>query len=64
MALLEGQADHIELNAGNVMAIGLLSLLWYGFADWTCAWLAKLDVPLVSQLAAGGYSYLHGTGAK
>jgi hypothetical protein len=53
------QARHIELNAGNVLAVGALSLLWWGFATWTSAWLARTDIPVVSPLAAGLQTYLH-----
>lgn len=53
------QASHIELNLGNVLAIGVLSLLWYGVATWTSNWLARTTWPVVSQLAIGAQSYLH-----
>lgn len=56
------QAKHIELNLGNVLAIGALSLLWYGFATWTTNYLARTEVPVVSQLAVGGQAYLHAAG--
>lgn len=59
-----GQAEHIRLNAGNVLAIGLLSVLWVGFADWTTAWLATTDIPVLAQIAAGGQVYLNGTVTK
>jgi hypothetical protein len=59
-----GQAEHIKLNAGNVLAIGLLSVLWVGFADWSTAWLARTDIPFLAQLSAGGQAYLHGTVTK
>jgi hypothetical protein len=53
------QARHIELNAGNVLAIGALSLLWWGFATWTSNVLARTSVPVVSQLAIGAQNFLH-----
>lgn len=53
------QARHIELNLGNVFAIGALSLLWWGFATWTSNYLARTEVPVISQLAIGAQSYLH-----
>jgi hypothetical protein len=53
------QARHIELNAGNVLAIGALSLLWWGFATWTSNVLARTNIPVVSQLAVGGQNFLH-----
>lgn len=56
------QAKHIELNLGNVLAIGALSLLWYGFATWTTAYFAKTEIPVISQLAIGGQAYLHAAG--
>ena len=54
------QARHIEINVGNVLTIGLLSLLWWGAATWTTNWLAGTTVPVVSQLAIGGQTFLHG----
>jgi hypothetical protein len=53
------QAKHIELNLGNIFAIGALSLLWYGVATWTSNYLARTEVPVVSQLAIGAQTYLH-----
>lgn len=53
------QARHIELNLGNVFAIGLLSLLWYGAAAWTSNYLARTTIPGVSQLAIGANTFLH-----
>jgi hypothetical protein len=53
------QATHIELNLGNIFAIGLLSLLWYGVAAWSTNYLARTDIPGISQLAIGGQSFLH-----
>lgn len=53
------QARHIELNAGNVFAIGALSLLWWGFATWTSNVLARQNIPVVSQLAVGAQNFLH-----
>lgn len=55
-----GTGRHIQLNAGNVMAIGILSLLWYGFANWSSQWLARTEIPAVSQLAIAMQNYLHG----
>ena len=53
------QAHHIELNLGNVFAIGALSLLWWGVATWTSNVLARTNVPVVSQLAIGAQNFLH-----
>lgn len=53
------QSKHIELNLGNIFAIGALSLLWYGFATWTSNYLARTEIPVVSQLAIGAQTYLH-----
>lgn len=53
------QARHIELNAGNVLAIGALSLLWWGFATWTSNVLARTNIPVVAQLAVGAQNFLH-----
>lgn len=53
------QAKHIELNAGNILAIGALSLLWWGFATWTSNVLSRTDIPVISQLAVGAQAYLH-----
>jgi len=53
------QSSHIELNLGNIFAIGALSLLWYGVAAWTSNWLAQMTVPGVSQMAIGAQTYLH-----
>lgn len=57
---VRSQARHIELNVGNVLAIGALSLLWYGAAAWTSNWLAGMTVPVLSQLGVGAQVYLHG----
>jgi hypothetical protein len=51
---------HIELTAGNVLAIGFLSLLFYGGATWGSKYLATRNIPFVSPLATGAQSYLHG----
>jgi hypothetical protein len=53
------QARHIELNAGNILAIGALSLLWWGAATWTSNVLARTNIPVISHLAVGAQSYLH-----
>lgn len=53
------QSHHIELNAGNVLAIGFLSLLWWGFATWTSNMLARTNIPVVSQLAIAAQNFLH-----
>jgi hypothetical protein len=53
------QARHIELNAGNVLAVGVLSLLWWGFATWTSNVLARTDIPVVAPLAVGMQTFLH-----
>ena len=53
------QARHIELNAGNVFAIGALSLLWWGAATWSSNMLARTNIPVVSHLAVGAQQFLH-----
>jgi hypothetical protein len=53
------QAKHIELNVGNIMAVGILSLLWWGVANWSSSLLARTTWPVVSQLAVGAQNYLH-----
>lgn len=53
------QARHIELNAGNVLAIGALSLLWWGAATWTSNVLARTNIPVVAHLAVGAQNFLH-----
>ena len=57
--LPSGQAKHIELNMGNVFAIGFLSLLFYGAATWTSNYLARKNIPVVSQISIGAQNYLH-----
>lgn len=60
MAILApGQANHIELNAGNVFAIGFLSILFVGAAQWTTNVLSRTNIPVVSHLAIGGQYFLH-----
>lgn len=56
---LSRQARHIELNAGNVFAIGFLSVLFVGAAMWTSNVLARTNIPVVSHLAIGAQYYLH-----
>lgn len=53
------QARHIELNAGNVFAVGFLSILFVGAAMWTSNVLARTNIPGVSQLAVGAQYFLH-----
>ena len=53
------QAKHIELNAGNVFAIGALSLLWWGAATWASNVLARTNIPVVSHVAVGCQNFLH-----
>jgi hypothetical protein len=67
MALGEGilpdrQSHHIELTAGNLFAVGLMSLLFYGVANWTTNYLARTNIPVVSHLSVGAQYYLHGVG--
>lgn len=52
------QADHIKINAGNVLTVGILSVLWVGGTGWISSWLAKTEVPVLSQLAVGAQYYL------
>lgn len=53
------QARHIEINAGNIFAIGALSLLWWGFATWSSNVLSRTNVPVLSQVAVGAQNFLH-----
>lgn len=57
--LARHQANHIELNLGNVFAIGFLSVLFTGAAMWTSNVLARKNIPGVSQLAVGAQNFLH-----
>ncbi|HEY1645938.1 MAG TPA: hypothetical protein VGF75_06260 [Candidatus Saccharimonadales bacterium] len=52
-------ARHIQINPGNVLAVGVLSLLWWGAATWGSYLLAKQDWPVISPLAVGAQNYLH-----
>ena len=52
-------ARHIAINPGNVLTIGVLSLLWWGFATWTSNVVARQDWPVISPLAVGAQHYLH-----
>ena len=52
-------ARHIQINVGNVLAIGVLSLLWWGTATWGSYLIAKQDWPVLSPLAVGAQNYLH-----
>ena len=53
-------ARHIPINLGNILTIGVLSLLWTGGAAWLSYMLAQADIPVVSPLAIGAQNYLHG----
>jgi hypothetical protein len=53
------QSKHIELNAGNILAIGALSLLWWGFATWSSNVLARTNIPVIAPLAVGAQNFLH-----
>lgn len=55
------QARHIEINLGNVLAIGALSILFVGGASWISEYVARKTIPLVSQLGVGVQNYLHGS---
>jgi hypothetical protein len=54
------ESRHIELNLGNVFAIGLLSILFNGAAAWTSNWLARTDIPVLAPMGVGMQVYLHG----
>lgn len=54
-----GQARHIPINMGNVLTIGVLSLLWWGAATWGSNVLARADMPVLSPLAVGAQNFLH-----
>ena len=56
---VRSQSTHIELNVGNVLAVGVLSLIWWGFATHTSAWLARMDIPVISPAAIGAQNFLH-----
>jgi hypothetical protein len=53
------QARHIQINAGNVLTIGILSLLWWGAATWGSNVVARRNWPVVSPLAVGAQHFLH-----
>jgi hypothetical protein len=53
------QANHIEINLGNIFTIGLLSVLFTGGADWTSNYLARKNIPVLSSLAVGAHYFLH-----
>lgn len=53
------QSRHIQINAGNVLTIGVLSLLWWGAATWGSNVVARKDWPVISPLAVGAQNYLH-----
>jgi hypothetical protein len=54
-----GQARHIQINAGNVLTIGILSLIFYGVTAWGSNYLARKDIPVLSPLAVGANTYLN-----
>ncbi len=53
------QAEHIQLTVGNVFAIGFLSVLFVGAAQWTTAWMAHSNIPGIAHLGVGGQYFLH-----
>lgn len=53
------EAQHIDLTLGNILTIGILSLLFYGGTDWVTNWAARTELPLISQLAVGAQNFLH-----
>lgn len=56
---VRNQSRHIELNAGNVFAIGALSLLWWGAATWGSNVLSRTNIPVISHAAIGAQQFLH-----
>lgn len=56
--IFRSQAEHIKINVGNVLTVGILSVLWVGGTGWISAYLAKTEVPVLSQLAIGAQHYL------
>lgn len=52
------QQEHIRINLGNVLTVGILSVLWVGAVGWTSRMLAQTEVPVISQLAVGAQAYL------
>ncbi len=50
---------HIPINLGNVLTIGVLSLLWWGAATWGSNAIANQDWPIISPLAVGAQNFLH-----
>lgn len=56
---LKYQSSHIELNLGNILVVTLLSVLGTGFVAWSSNYLARTEIPVVSQLAIGAQNYLH-----
>ena len=60
MALVTpSEARHIKINPGNILTIGVLSLLWWGVATWTSNVVARMDIPVLTPIAVGAQSYLH-----
>ena len=53
------QAHHIELNAGNVFAVGLLAVLFVGTTLWATNALSRTEIPVLSQLAIGAQMFFH-----
>lgn len=56
--LPNSQQDHIKINVGNVVTVGVLAVLWVGVAGWTSGWLSRTELPVVSQLAMGAQYWL------
>jgi hypothetical protein len=54
------QAQHIQINAGNVLTVTLLAVLGVGVAGWASSWIARTEIPILSQLAVGAQVYLKG----
>lgn len=51
--------NHIEINLGNVLTVGLLALLFYGGVAWASNVLARTNIPVVSQFSIGAQNFLH-----
>lgn len=50
--------EHIRFNLGNVLMIGVASLLFYGSVIWGSKALAGRGIPVVSNVAQGAQKLL------
>ena len=45
--------EHIRFNLGNVLFVGVVSILFYGTVVWGAKALAGSSIPIISPLGAG-----------